>query len=62
MSSQFSGVIPPVVTPRHADGSIDTASLHNLTIHLLDGGVSGLFVLGSSAEVPYMTNAERDLV
>lgn len=62
MSSQFSGVIPPVVTPRHADGSIDTASLHNLTNHLLDGGVSGLFVLGSSAEVPYMTNAERDLV
>ncbi|MGO4237212.1 dihydrodipicolinate synthase family protein [Pseudarthrobacter sp. YAF2] len=59
MSSQFSGVIPPVVTPRHADGSIDTASLQNLTKHLLDGGVSGLFVLGSSAEVPYMTNAER---
>ena len=62
MSSQFQGVIPPVVTPRHADGSIDTASLQNLTKHLLDGGVSGLFVLGSSAEVPYMTNAERELV
>ncbi|MFP5313452.1 MAG: dihydrodipicolinate synthase family protein [Actinomycetes bacterium] len=62
MSSQFSGVIPPVVTPRHADGSIDTASLQNLTKHLIDGGVSGLFVLGSSGEVPYMTNAERDLV
>ena len=59
MSSQFSGVIPPVVTPRHADGSIDTASLQNLTKHLLDGGVSGLFVLGSSGEVPYMTDAER---
>jgi 4-hydroxy-tetrahydrodipicolinate synthase len=62
VSSQFQGVIPPVVTPRHADGSIDTASLQNLTKHLLDGGVSGLFVLGSSAEVPYMTNPERDLV
>ena len=62
MSSQFQGVIPPVVTPRHADGSIDTASLQNVTKHLLDGGVSGLFVLGSSAEVPYMTNAERELV
>jgi 4-hydroxy-tetrahydrodipicolinate synthase len=62
VSSQFQGVIPPVVTPRHADGSIDTASLQNLTKHLLDGGVSGLFVLGSSAEVPYMTNAERELV
>ena len=29
---------------------------------VLDGGVSGLFVLGSSAEVPYMTTAERNLV
>lgn len=62
MPSQFSGVIPPVVTPRHADGSIDTASLQNLTKHLLDGGVSGLFVLGSSGEVPYMTDTERSLV
>jgi len=60
--SHFHGVIPPVVTPRHADGSIDTASLQNVTRHLLDGGVAGLFVLGSSGEVPYLTNAERELV
>jgi len=62
VSTQFQGVIPPVVTPRHADGSIDTDSLKNLTRHLLDGGVSGLFVLGSSGEVPYLSNAERELV
>ncbi|UWX97410.1 dihydrodipicolinate synthase family protein [Arthrobacter zhaoxinii] len=60
--SRFHGVIPPVVTPRTADGAVDTASLEKLTKHLLDGGVSGLFVLGSSAEVPYLTNDERDLV
>ena len=62
MSTQFQRVIPPVVTPRHADGSVDTDSLKNLTRHLLDGGVSGLFVLGSSGEVPYLSNAERELV
>jgi 4-hydroxy-tetrahydrodipicolinate synthase len=62
VSNQFQGVIPPVITPRHADGSIDTSSLKNVTRHLLDGGVSGRFVLGSSGEVPYMTNAERELV
>ncbi|MET4542363.1 4-hydroxy-tetrahydrodipicolinate synthase [Arthrobacter bambusae] len=62
MSTQFHGVIPPVITPRHADGSIDTASLKNVTQHLIDGGVSGLFVLGSSGEVPYLTNEERELV
>ena len=59
---QFHGVIPPVVTPRTADGRIDTASLTRLTKHLIEGGVHGLFVLGSSAEVPYLTNDEREQV
>ncbi|WP_255769260.1 dihydrodipicolinate synthase family protein [Pseudarthrobacter sulfonivorans] len=61
-ASRFQGVIPPVVTPRTADGAIDVPSLENVTRHLLDGGVSGLFVLGSSGEVTHMTNSERDLV
>ncbi|MET3164142.1 UNVERIFIED_ORG: 4-hydroxy-tetrahydrodipicolinate synthase [Arthrobacter sp. UYEF10] len=62
VASRFQGVIPPVVTPRTAEGAIDVASLENVTKHLLDGGVSGLFVLGSSGEVTHMTNSERDLV
>jgi 4-hydroxy-tetrahydrodipicolinate synthase len=61
-ASRFQGVIPPVVTPRTADGAIDVPSLENVTKHLLDGGVSGLFVLGSSGEVTHMTNTERNLV
>jgi 4-hydroxy-tetrahydrodipicolinate synthase len=62
VASRFQGVIPPVVTPRTAEGAIDVPSLENVTKHLLDGGVSGLFVLGSSGEVTHMTNTERDLV
>lgn len=62
VASRFQGVIPPVVTPRTVDGAIDVPSLENVTKHLLDGGVSGLFVLGSSGEVTHMTNDERDLV
>ncbi|WP_026556822.1 dihydrodipicolinate synthase family protein [Arthrobacter sp. 35W] len=62
VASRFQGVIPPVVTPRTAEGAIDVPSLENVTKHLLEGGVSGLFVLGSSSEVTHMTNAERDLV
>jgi 4-hydroxy-tetrahydrodipicolinate synthase len=62
VASRFQGVIPPVVTPRTTDGVIDVPSLENVTKHLLDGGVSGLFVLGSSGEVTHMTNTERDLV
>lgn len=59
---KYSGVIPPVVTPRTADGAIDVPGLQAVIEHLIAGGVSGLFVLGSSGEVPYLTNAERALV
>lgn len=62
MPTAFHGVIPPVVTPRRADGTLDVDSLKNVTKHLVDGGVTGLFALGSSGEVPYLTNAERELV
>ncbi|GAA1858113.1 dihydrodipicolinate synthase family protein [Paeniglutamicibacter psychrophenolicus] len=59
---KYSGVIPPVVTPRTADGAIDVAGLKAVVEHLISGGVTGLFVLGSSGEVPYLTNTERELV
>ena len=56
------GVVPPVLTPFHADGSLDLASLDSLVEHLIGGGVHGLFVLGSSGQVAYLTDAERDTV
>lgn len=58
-AAPFHGLIPPLVTPRTADGEIDVPGLEQLTKHLLAGGVHGLFVLGSSGEVPYLTNDER---
>ncbi len=61
VATRFQGVIPPVVTPRTLEGTIDVPSLENVVKHLLDGGVDGLFVLGSSGEVSHMTNTERDL-
>ncbi|MEV7568747.1 dihydrodipicolinate synthase family protein [Streptomyces tanashiensis] len=59
---RYTGVIPPVVTPLTADGEIDTASLERLVGFLLDGGVSGLFALGSSGETAYLTDAQKDVV
>ncbi|WP_404291273.1 dihydrodipicolinate synthase family protein [Glutamicibacter arilaitensis] len=59
---KYTGVIPPVVTPRSAAGQIDIPSLQRVVEHLIAGGVSGLFVLGSSGEVPYLSNAEREQV
>ncbi|MFJ8859196.1 dihydrodipicolinate synthase family protein [Streptomyces sp. NPDC102451] len=58
----YSGVIPPVVTPLTADGELDRVSLERVVGHLLDGGVSGLFALGSSGETAYLTPAQQDEV
>jgi 4-hydroxy-tetrahydrodipicolinate synthase len=57
-----SGVIPPVCTPLTPDFEVDTASLTRLVDHLLDGGVDGLFVLGSSSEVAFLPDGHRRTV
>ncbi|MEU5212222.1 dihydrodipicolinate synthase family protein [Streptomyces sp. NPDC020742] len=53
------GVIPPVCTPLDARGEVDTRSLTRLVGHLIDGGVHGLFALGSTGEVAYLTDRRR---
>ncbi|WP_394161766.1 dihydrodipicolinate synthase family protein [Galactobacter valiniphilus] len=58
----FSGVVPPVVTPRTAEGELDLAGVEAVVEHLIQGGVTGLFPLGSSGETPYLTQTERDEV
>lgn len=46
-------------TPLTPTGDVDTRSLAALTRRLLDAGVHGLFVLGSSGEAAYLTDAQR---
>lgn len=60
--SLLHGIVPPVLTPVHDDGSLDLESLDRLVDHLIAGGVRGLFALGSSGQVAYLTDAERDAV
>ncbi|MER9184951.1 dihydrodipicolinate synthase family protein [Mesorhizobium sp. M0159] len=55
----FTGVVPPVVTPLNADFSIDFPSFTRTIENLLDGGVHGLFVLGSTSEVVFHDEAGR---
>ncbi|MEV7078087.1 dihydrodipicolinate synthase family protein [Streptomyces sp. NPDC093516] len=56
------GVIPPLCTPLTPDGEVDVPSLLRLVDHLVAGGVHGLFVLGSTSEAAYLTDAQRRLV
>ena len=58
----ISGIIPPVCTPFNSEVEVDVASLERLLGFLLEGGVTGVFVLGSSGETAYLTDAQRDVV
>lgn len=44
------GVIPPIVTPVDVDENVDEQALRNVIDYVLDGGVHGIFVLGSNGE------------
>lgn len=55
----LTGVIPPLLTPLTADGELDRASLERLVARLLEGGVDGIFALGSSGEVAFFDDAMR---
>ncbi|KSU71424.1 dihydrodipicolinate synthase family protein [Rhodococcus qingshengii] len=61
-TTTFSGIVPPIVTPLTLEGEIDTASLERLLSLQIEAGVDGLFVLGSSGEVGYLTDAQRTQV
>jgi 4-hydroxy-tetrahydrodipicolinate synthase len=44
------GIIPAMVTPIDKEGRINESALRKLTNHLIDGGVHGLFPVGSQGE------------
>lgn len=48
----LSGIIPPMITPLRDRESLDGPGLTRLVEHLLEGGVAGLFVLGTTGEGP----------
>lgn len=50
MKLKLKGIIPPVVTPLINHKEIDIKGLERLLQHLLDGGVHGLFMLGTTGE------------
>ena len=59
LTAPLRGVVPPVCTPLDASGGVDTVSLARLVEHLVAGGVHGLFALGSTSEVAYLTDEQR---
>lgn len=56
------GVIVPLVTPFHEDGQVNHPALRQLVDFLLENGVHGLFVAGTTGEGPLLSLAERRAV
>jgi 4-hydroxy-tetrahydrodipicolinate synthase len=53
------GIIPAMVTPIDAAGRINESALRKLTNHLIDGGVHGLFPVGSQGEFFSLTFEQK---
>lgn len=57
------GIVPPMVTPLASPDSIDELGLQRLVEYLIEGGVHGLFILGTTGEGPSLSQStRRDLV
>src|SRR5579859_7119518 len=63
MKSLLTGIIPPMITPLCGRDELDLPGLERLVEHILAGGVSGLFILGTTGEGPGLSyRLRRDLI
>lgn len=46
----FKGIIPPMITPLQSNQQLDYGGVEKLINHLLEGGVHGIFILGTTGE------------
>lgn len=52
LPAPLSGIVPPLVTPLTPEGRLDEPAVVRLIEHIIAGGVSGVFVLGTTGEGP----------
>lgn len=50
LPSTFFGIIPPMITPLNSDLSLDVPHTEKMVTHLIEGGVHGIFILGTTGE------------
>ena len=57
------GIIPPVITPMIDNDTLDVIGLENLLNRRIKGGVSGVFILGTSGEAQNISyNVRKELI
>ena len=57
---KLEGLIPPMVTPLDEKRKLDKAGVKKMVKHLVDGGVDGIFLLGTTGEGPHLSYAIRE--
>jgi 4-hydroxy-tetrahydrodipicolinate synthase len=63
MTTTYAGIIPPLVTPLTGRDALDVAGLEKLVEHVIAGGVSGIFILGTTGEGPSLSyRLRRELI
>ncbi|MDR3457428.1 MAG: dihydrodipicolinate synthase family protein [Verrucomicrobiae bacterium] len=63
MKPSLTGIVPPMITPLRSRDELDVAGLEKLIEHILAGGVSGLFILGTTGEGPSLSyRLRRELI
>jgi len=62
MKERLEGIIAPMATALSRDGRVDEPRTRNLVDFLIDGGIDGLFPLGTSGEFALLDRDERKQV
>ncbi len=63
MKTPLTGIVPPMITPLRNRDELDVPGLERLIEHILAGGVSGLFILGTTGEGPSLSyRVRRELI
>lgn len=48
---KIKGIIPPMVTPLLDNDHLDVEGAKRIADHMIEGGVSGIFLLGTTGEL-----------
>ena len=56
---RINGLVTAPFTPMHPDGSIHTERIYEMVPALINNGIQGIFVCGSTGEGPSLTTEER---
>ena len=60
MNTRFEGIFSPTITPLDEKERVDELGFNNQLNRLIDNGIHGIYLLGTSGEFTTLTNTERE--